>query len=80
MEYMTRSGPVRLSAAMGYAGGAGVGSCTVCSENGCDDTVVEEFVGERFTSSVTQGTAVCLIGPTPIPPPVHSCPTVSNTR
>ena len=80
MEHMTRTGPVRLSAAMGYARGGGVGSCTVCSENGCDDSVVEEFAGERFTSSVTQGTAVCLIGPTPIPPPRHSCPTVSNTR
>ena len=80
MEHMTRSGPARLSSAMGYARGGGVGSCTLCSENGCDDTVIEEFVGERFTSSVTQGTAVCLIGPTPLPPPVHSCPTVGNTR
>lgn len=79
-EWMTRSGPVRLSAAMGYARGAGVGSCTVCSENGCDDSVVEEFVGERFTSSVTLGTAVCLVGPTPLPRPAHSCPTVANTR
>ena len=80
MERMTRSGPVRLSGAMSYARSPAVGSCTVCSENGCDDSVVEEFVGERFTSSVTQGTAVCLIGPTPIPPPAHSCPTVANTR
>ena len=78
MEYMTRSGPARLFAAMGYARGAGIGSCTLCSENGCDDTVIEEFSGERFTSSVTQGTAVCLIGPTPLEPPAHSCPTVGN--
>ena len=80
METMTRTGPVRLSSAMGYARGGGVGSCTVCSELGCDDSVVEEFVGERFTARVTEGTAVCLIGPTPLPRPRHSCPTVANTR
>ena len=80
METMTRTGPVRLSAAMGYARGAGLGSCTVCSENGCAPGVVEEFPDERFTSSVTQGTLVCLIGPVPLPRPAYSCPTVSNTR
>ena len=79
-ETFTNTGPVRLSGAMGYARGAGLGSCTVCSENGCDASVVEDFPGERFTSSVTEGTLVCLIGPTPIRRPAHSCPTVANTR
>ena len=42
--------------------------------------VVEDSLGERFTSSVTEGTLVCFIGPTPIRRSAHSCPTVAITR
>ena len=61
-ETMTRTGPVRFSGTMDLARNGGVvGSCTLCSEMGCDASIIEEFPNERFTSSVTQGTMVCLI-------------------
>ena len=60
-EHMTRTGPIRFTGGMELARTSRVGTCTLCSELGCDDTVVEEFPGERFTSSVSQGTIVCLM-------------------
>ena len=60
-EHMTRTGPIRFTGGMELARTSRVGTCTLCSELGCDHTVVEEFPGERFTSSVSQGAIVCLM-------------------
>ncbi len=69
VENMTGYGPVRYSGAMEAAKTGRVGTCTLCSEKGCDPSVLEDFPGERFTSRVTTaGRLVCLIQPGQTPP------------
>ena len=73
VEGMWRWGRVRFSGAMDAAKTDRVGSCTLCSEKGCDGSVAEDFPGERFTSRVTSaGRLVCLIE-TGLTPP-GDCP------
>ena len=73
VEQMALYGPVRYNGAMEAAKGGTLGSCTVCSEKGCDAATVEDFPGERFTSKVsTTGRMVCLIETGQTPP--DDCP------
>ena len=73
VEQMALYGPVRYNGAMEAAKGGTLGSCTVCSEKGCDAATVEDFPGERFTSKVsTTGRMVCLIETNQAPP--DDCP------
>ena len=71
-EYLTRDGPIRFAGAMELASTSRLGTCTLCSEFGCDRTVSEDFVGERFTASVTGGTIVCRMQRGLTPP--NDCP------
>ena len=73
VEQMALYGPVRYNGAMEAAKGGTLGSCTLCSEKGCDAATVEDFPGERFTSKVsTTGRMVCLIETGQAPP--DDCP------
>ena len=71
-ETMTRRGPIRFIGAAELSRTFRVGTCTLCSEFGCSEEVTEHFPDERFTSSVSQGTIVCLLQRGLTPP--QDCP------
>ena len=71
-ETMTRRGPIRFIGAAELSRTYRVGTCTLCSEFGCSEEVTEHFPDERFTSSVSQGTIVCLLQRGLTPP--QDCP------
>ena len=71
-ETMIRRGPIRFIGAAELPRTSRVGTCTLCSEYGCSQEVSERFPNERFTSSVSQGTIVCLLERGLTPP--QDCP------
>ena len=71
-ETMIRQGPIRFIGAAELPRTSRVGTCTLCSEYGCSQEVTERFPNERFTSSVSQRTIVCLVERGLTPP--EDCP------